>query len=376
MIQDAAESDEMVLRHFLLYGIMEEKGAIFMTAQELERNNIVKAPGHPWRRFFAYTFDHAIYAVLGTWILYRLMNLYPLDNNIIVSIIGSIIWGVWMIPLDSFLIAKYGTTLGKCLLGIRLTHDSGRKLTFAEALNRNIGRFKSGEGYGIIGYSVYRNWQCYLACADRQSMEWDKDVAYEIKEIKIYRNVIFAAVYAVVMLLTFTVQISASFPKYKDDGTVETFVKNYNAVLEHIYGVEEVYLDADGYLNQREQLAGNYSVNLSFSEEEEKAGKMKLMKFEKQDGKISRITFERYCDNIGYVLSNDVYSQAALYTVIASQEEFRIRDFLKLESMLRRYGENVLTKEYTDSLNNVEFQKKVQEKHNESYQMNLWIQIK
>lgn len=315
-----------------------------------------------------------VYTAVVSFIVYHLFRLYPPQTSGILSVVTQIIIGFLMVPFDAVLLAVFGTTVGKFFAGIRVTYDSGRKLKMSEAFVRNLSRFIYGQGCCIPFYSIYKNWKCYRACSNEEIMGWDMDVTYQIKEAKPYRDFAFLAAGIMTVCLGMAVQISAYFPKYKDDGTVQTYVKNYNAVLENIYGIENVCLDEDGYLRERESEYGGYTIDL-FSPETEQGEPVILVEFSEKNGKLSQITMKRQYEFIGFVPTSFAYNEAALYTVIASQKEFGVLDYLKLSSFFNEYEQNILSETYEDTFQNVSYEQTVLQE-GEGCQMNLQIKMK
>lgn len=341
--------------------------------EKIAENDVVTGPGHPWRRFIAYTLDYTLYGVILYFVAYHLLDIYPPQQSLLVSMCTSIILSLWMIPFDTVLMIIFGTTSGKFLMGIRVTHDSGRKLTVTEAFIRNLGRFIYGEGCSIPMYGLYKNIKCFQASSKGAIMRWDEDVAYEIKDSKMYKDFICVAVCVAVTFLNIAVQVSGTFPKRKDDGTVQTFVKNYNEILAHVYGVKSVQLDEDGYLRIKRTESGmDWEVILLQTGQDQE--KIKMVEFSEKDGKLSQITVNRSYDFEGLVLIDQAYNETALYTAIASQKGFHVFDYFQLSNFFEKYEQNSQDGEYHDSFKNVSFEQTVV-KEGEGCQVTLEIKM-
>ena len=100
----------------------------------------------PWRRYFARTFDLALIGLLSQAVLavaFRL-NVARIGNFADWGL-GLLHWAI-LIFAEAFLLSRFSTSLGKWILGIRILHISGRKLSFAEGLSRTGMVFVYGEG--------------------------------------------------------------------------------------------------------------------------------------------------------------------------------------------------------------------------------------
>ena len=66
-----------------------------------------------------------------------------------------------MLLLEPAFLRGFGTTPGKAILGFRLEHEDGRKLTYLEGLSRTWQVALWGMGLGIPIYSLYRYFKSY-----------------------------------------------------------------------------------------------------------------------------------------------------------------------------------------------------------------------
>ena len=112
----------------------------------------------PWRRFWARMFDWWLCGRL--WFLLQ-MVVFNIDavtrsatfGRVVIDIVMQIIL---MLLLEPLFLSRWGTTPGKWLLGLYVTHESGRKLTYTEALHRTSGVLMSGMGLAIPIYDLVR----------------------------------------------------------------------------------------------------------------------------------------------------------------------------------------------------------------------------
>lgn len=95
-------------------------------------------------------------------------------------------YGGWLFLflLEPILLAAWGYTPGKWIMGLRVRREDGRKLTWEEAGDRLVGVFFRGTGLGIPIYNIARLWDCYEKCAKDQVMSWDQGLSYTARPMK------------------------------------------------------------------------------------------------------------------------------------------------------------------------------------------------
>ena len=250
----------------------------------------------PWRRYFARMLD----VTFGTLILWIILSLIFRVNVGNIGTFGNwlltfVEWGIWL-PIEALLLSRWGTTPGKWIMGIRVEHEDGRKLSFVEAIDRTWLVFVKGMGANIPIYSIYRLWKSYKAARDGNDddleWEWNTNSVQVVKERECsgWRPAVLVAAYAVVI---FVASVIAVFPGYYppcrgSELTVEQFVKNYNAMAKfHGYGGEELQIDGTFGIKPDEPSPGTVVVDLSGDSEE------LVLHFEETDGVLTKVSFER-----------------------------------------------------------------------------------
>jgi len=204
----------------------------------------IVTPAIPWRRFFARSLDvslmtmflYALMALLFRWNINRIMDLSAAD-----WLVGLTAWGL-LIPAEAFCLSRFGTTPGKWVLGIRIEHIYGRKLTFAEACDRTFHVFYGGEGCTIPLYNLYKNYQAYKTLTENQELAWDFNCQFVVKD---FHPVLVGEYFAVTVLaafLTFTASLVPALPQHKGAVSAEEFVENFNRLSRYhrlVYQLEE-----------------------------------------------------------------------------------------------------------------------------------------
>ena len=108
-------------------------------------------PAGAWSRYFARILD----LVLEIFVVGAAMAALEVDPfaNVRPAGLADFLSGLVVTPLalaiDAVVLALFGTTPGKALFGIRVRGFEGRKLSFGQAILRNLGMWFFGLGLGI-----------------------------------------------------------------------------------------------------------------------------------------------------------------------------------------------------------------------------------
>lgn len=207
---------------------------------------------HPWRRFFARWLDYLLWGSIVDWLLFVLFRLRPLPGDFVNHLIGIASLASF-IPVEAFLLSRFGTTPCKFALGIRVESIQGGKLSYSEALYRSLRVFTYGAGCGIHIVQLIAYLYHYLQLTGRglrgfilegpQDMAWDEESELTYSSGSVKR--VLAAVLAVALslgLMAVTI-LDMYKPKYRgSELTVAQVAANYNAT-QKVLGQEPEYYD-------------------------------------------------------------------------------------------------------------------------------------
>ncbi len=199
----------------------------------------------PWRRYFARAFDVSIYTTL--WCCFLALacgvNLTRWNGAVIDTVIGAVL----MLLAEPLMLHFFGTTPGKWLLGLGVTDEEGRKLSYSAALERTWTVLRRGYGLHIPVYSWYRLWQSYKDCQDGGALAWEFDSQLTLQESRTPLRVtgMLAGLGLMVGVMVLSVSLAA-MPRYTGDLTVAQFAANFNQMADY-YGYDNLdELDEDG----------------------------------------------------------------------------------------------------------------------------------
>ena len=227
----------------------------------LEQDAITEAYT-PWRRYFARNMDLVFYSVLWDIFLALVFGV-----NITLRSEGGKIWDnivtfLIMLLTEPVLLSLFGTTPGKWILGLKVTDNEGKRLTFAEAMSRTWKVFLYGMGMGIPVWNLFRMWKSYKTCVKKESQEWEYDSAITLKDEKGWRIAAYLGVCVLLGVAFVLAYKESALPVNRGDITVAEFSENYNR-LSRFYGDDlTYYLDRDGKWVQDENREGGYVITI------------------------------------------------------------------------------------------------------------------
>ena len=267
---------------------------------ELPASDFIPKVHIPWRRYFARTLDFAIYSTL--WNVALIMNVNTIQESTAVgNLLEDILILLIMLLVEPVLLCLFGTTPGKWILGIRVTDNEGRRLTYSEARARTRSVLLRGVGLWLPIYSLYRLWKSYKADSDGETLDWEYHSEITLKDERGWR--IFAylgARAALIGMLVLSIAMSG-LPKNRGDITVAQFCENYNRLAKY-YDMDTVsHLDSEGNWTQYgSTMYGASFGSVSFGGNHE----LPDFIFEEQDGIMTGMHFSVHVQGHEIVATN------------------------------------------------------------------------
>lgn len=137
---------------------------------------------HPWRRYFARTFDSLVIGSL-IWICIGALSLLfppePADRffaffeNPVGRLFDGMLTLVLMIPVSALLIGLTGGSPGKWIFGVRVADASGRPIGLTRAIVREGKVWLRGLGAGIPIVALFALWSSKEALESKGRTAWD-----------------------------------------------------------------------------------------------------------------------------------------------------------------------------------------------------------
>lgn len=251
---------------------------------------------YPWRRFFARWLDLFLYGTL--WSAFGLLVLrFNPPGNLFINLLSMYRDYVTMLVLEPLLLSTWGYTPGKWIFGLQVKDPYGKKLGWTAAMSRTWLVFAKGEGYGIPFYNLYRYYKSYRACADCETLPWEEECGYAIKDTRARRCWGFVGAAAVLFALLLLSIAQAQMPRHRGMLTAEQYVANVNDLYHYITQSSDQVMDENGHWEERTNtihLFGNGSPDHQLTlNEEGKVTAVTLTEEVKGKQVISDTTFSK-----------------------------------------------------------------------------------
>ncbi len=182
---------------------------------------------HPWRRYFARTLDMSIYGIIVTS-FFLLVVRWDTAGDGFASLVEIAFSRLLMILIEPILLSKLGTTPGKWIFGLELRDNRGNKITYSDGLWRVFNVLKTGMGFSIPLYNIYRLIKSYNTCNDQNEMLWDQDFTYLIKDKKSTRVVGYIGSWLLIIAISIFIGVQAQLPINRGDITTIEYYENCN----------------------------------------------------------------------------------------------------------------------------------------------------
>lgn len=223
------------------------------TEEQSQTIDVTPKVRSPWRRFLARSFDFTLYGIFLMVIQAFVFNINVATRTSGGNILDTFIIYFLMVLIEPFLLAAFGTTPGKWLLGLYITDEAGEKISYSDALSRILTILWRGYGLNIPIYSLVRQWKSYKDCAAGETLDWEVDSIIHLKDEKKWRIASYATGYLVLFAVIILMAGLSTMAKNRGDITVTEFSENYNKFEEYYLFNQSKVLNDDGEWVKREQ---------------------------------------------------------------------------------------------------------------------------
>ncbi|WP_459195839.1 DUF6557 family protein [Wukongibacter baidiensis] len=156
---------------------------------------------HPWIRFWARSIDYIVIGIVLSFV----WTLVPAHLGRAIYSIQNIIYitpFVWIF-IETVLISKTGTTIGKWILNIKIRDSKGELLSYKESFYRSSLVWISGLGFGIHLVQILTQIHAYFKLQKSKTTMWDEKVNSQIiyGQIGVWRVLIAVCILAVIPLV-------------------------------------------------------------------------------------------------------------------------------------------------------------------------------
>ena len=136
----------------------------------------------PWPRYWARQLDLAFESLLVGFLVGAVAPsaIAPLWDTSTGRIQGNMIFVALALLLDAIVMALFGTTLGKALQGLRVRDLKGNSPRLFRALQRNLGVFFAGCGFGVPVISLITYIMNYRRLSSNDLTFWDRNAGTRV----------------------------------------------------------------------------------------------------------------------------------------------------------------------------------------------------
>lgn len=289
MLDDGVSYDQLDAGYYLeMLSRPALNEPVFKPKPVLEFQSDIMREVHPFRRYIARMIDYSWLQIIVQVIVFYVFRIrYSYALYQILSIVTGLGGLLLAIPVNGFLIHKWGTTLGKWIMGISIRSCNGDTLGLHSAMRREYQALKQGFGWGLPIYRIVRLIKSYRRYKQHGTNDWDYDWDYDAEatyqrfSLRLFG--LYAANTVVFGIIVFLTAFHMFSPKYMGNQlTIEQFSTNYNYVSSMLNQSWTTPLDSNG-LMKRVQVLGERIIYLG--------GEPAEFQFETEDGVIRSIQY-------------------------------------------------------------------------------------
>lgn len=179
-----------------------------------------------WQRFWSRHLDMTFCSLILVFLLgvvsYYLPGFVAKPANLTEMFTYAVILITILMAMDAFCLAFLGQTFGRALAGIKVIKKSGDRLTFFEALYRNLQVLFFGMGFGLPILHLIVMWFAYFGVRDGIETSWDRSrYTYVISESSSLGSTILTAALNIILMFTINL-VHEGFNQSRDEAAVTT----------------------------------------------------------------------------------------------------------------------------------------------------------
>lgn len=192
-----------------------------------------------WRRLLARSVDNTIYILLWELVLAAAFRMNLTEGvtkspALLMQLLESAAVMVCMVLFEPLFLHWWETTPGKWIVGIIVTDDKGKRLSYRDALRRCGMLLLYGYGLGIPVLVLVRQIKSLRDIRQGEEPEWEWDSRLQLQKRNRIRA---AALYVICAVLLVALQTYIreipEIPPNRGELTVEEFAENFNALLRY-----------------------------------------------------------------------------------------------------------------------------------------------
>lgn len=277
---------------------------------------------HPWRRYFARTFDYSLITLVISTIMFTVLRIRPLSNWLSILIeYGALLLSI---PIQALMLSLWGTTPGKWLFGISVLSENGNTMDYSIALDREWQAFTRGYGMGLPVFQIVRLIMSYNFYCDNR-LNWDDNTEFYFHKFDSKRKTLIIIVEVLSLCCRLLVGMDTVLPKHRGELTVAEFAENYNDYAGTV-SENAIRMSPDGNFNYR---LGHIIIESGADVSNDDH----TFEYEVNNENIQTITYKNTWTNISFVDPITSRCELAALTAVASQRGMSIVDIWRFENL-------------------------------------------
>jgi DNA-binding transcriptional MerR regulator/uncharacterized RDD family membrane protein YckC len=344
---DGVDYDSLDARHYMKLLSELQSGSASRTTKEFRED--LPRECHPWRRFFARWIDLALAYQIVHFLIVEVFWIRPVPGTFVNTVIAVLI-GIVLVPVEAFLLSRWGSTPGKYVMGMRVESSDGDLLTWQRALQREWAVLRDGMCFQIPLISQWSELRCYSLLTgtsmrrfvrredvpESEEMGWDEGSERIYQPLDGKRFAVLAVMLGLILACSvFLAGENVKPPCRGADLTVAQFADNYNhfaAILESSPNTyDRLNPDgtkrgvADAYSSMGEPLTVIAVGADSYGEE---------FLYDVNNGALRSVTLQRRWENA--IVLTPMNSETAIiaYSMLLSQKGTDYRDIIEISRLM------------------------------------------
>ncbi len=202
------------------------------------RSDVLPRLRAPWRRWFARALDWSFYTALLELLLIGAFRVSPLGRDAAHTLVFALFVLLLRLFLEPLFLTLFGGTPGKLLLGLRVTDNEGRRLSYRAALSRTFSVFVYAEGLTLPIVHLIRLVKSYQICMhgeeEYRQNPWEYDSEQTLRDERLWRVFAYLAALALLIALpAWADHAAATAPANTGELTVAEFCENFNRLADY-----------------------------------------------------------------------------------------------------------------------------------------------
>lgn len=230
------------------------------------------------RRGFGRLFDLEILSLIWTFVQIRLLCISTSSIGGILLMLSAA--NVLLLICEPVLLSLLKFTPGKAIFGIRVSDNSGNKLTYPAAISRTWKMLLRGLGLRVFPFSILTLIICTVKKLKGKTLSWEENSSLRAKDNRQIRWFLYFILF--LMMLAAQIWLGLQGPQLKgaSDGSIRGFSDSYNRLLRY-KNISDHHLDPDGEVIIDEDLSQYVNDSTAMHRE---------FGYEIQNGKLNSVT--------------------------------------------------------------------------------------